>query len=212
MISAIDHCSNLLLGDCHTAKEENEMKDAQLGAILDQLKSNIDAWDSEKCPPVRAHIMRMKGEEEIISPVAAELMEEQKPCSEVFDDFDVCTRLAYTEYIGALSPGADGRPDFLARKSCNYMTAAVEDCGNILAGHCNSVEEVTVIKDYQFQGILNQLASAVEEWDSEKCPAVKAHIQRQHAGDGGYDNADSAQQMLTALATVLDVLSVLGVH
>ena len=53
MISAIDHCSNLLLGKCYTAEEVNEMKDAQLGAILDQLKSSIDTWDSKKCPPVR---------------------------------------------------------------------------------------------------------------------------------------------------------------
>ena len=35
---------------------------------------------------------------------------------------------AYTEYKQALKAGDDGRPDFLARKSCNYMTEAVEVC------------------------------------------------------------------------------------
>jgi len=58
------------------------------------------------------------------------------------------------------------------------MTAAVEDCGNNMIGKCNTEEEVTEMKDYQFQGILNQLSSGVQEWDSNKCPAVKSHIER----------------------------------
>ena len=53
------------------------------------------------------------------------------------------------------------------------MTAAVEDCDNKMIGQCNTEEEVTEMKDYQFQGILNQLATGDHEWDSEKCPAVK---------------------------------------
>ena len=33
---------------------------------------------------------------------------------------------AYDYYKNALKAGEDGRPDFKARKSCNYMTEAVE--------------------------------------------------------------------------------------
>ena len=53
------------------------------------------------------------------------------------------------------------------------MTAAVEECGNMLVGACHSNEEVVVLKDYQYQGILNQLAERVEEWDSDKCPVIR---------------------------------------
>ena len=69
--------------------------------------------------------------------------------------------------------GNDGRADWMARKSCNYMTAAVEDCGNMLVGDCNTEEEVTGMKDHQLKGILAQLQYSVQEWDSNKCPPVK---------------------------------------
>ena len=80
---------------------------------------------------------------------------------------------AYNDYSAAFKAGDDGRPDWAARKSCNYMTAAVEDCGNLLIGDCNTEEEVTMMKDHQLKGILSQLKSSVQEWDSEKCPPVK---------------------------------------
>ena len=80
---------------------------------------------------------------------------------------------AYTAYKSFITAGPDGRPDWLARKSCNYMTAAVEECGNMMVGACNTEEEVVVLKDFQYQGIINQLAEHVKEWDSEKCPVTK---------------------------------------
>ena len=84
---------------------------------------------------------------------------------------------AFTAYKSTITAGPDGRPDWLARKSCNYMTAAVEECGNMMVGACNTEEEVVVLKDLQYQGILNQLAEHVKEWDSEKCPVTKqVHI------------------------------------
>jgi len=89
---------------------------------------------------------------------------------------------AFQDHMAAIAKGPDGRPDWIARKTCNYMTAAVEECTKTLIGHCNSEEDVTSMKDYQFQGILNQLASTVNEWDSAKCPAVKAHVDRQGLG------------------------------
>ena len=61
----------------------------------------------------------------------------------------------------------------MARKSCNYMTAAVEDCGNQLIGECNTAEEVTTMKDHQLKGILQQLKTTVDNWDSSTCPAIK---------------------------------------
>ena len=33
---------------------------------------------------------------------------------------------AYGDFQRAFAAGSDGRPDWLARKSCNYITAAVE--------------------------------------------------------------------------------------
>ena len=33
---------------------------------------------------------------------------------------------AYEDYKAAFQAGDDGRPDWMARKACNYMTGAVE--------------------------------------------------------------------------------------
>jgi len=66
----------------------------------------------------------------------------------------------------------------MARKSCNYVTAAVEECGNELIGDCYSEEEVTRKKDAQLDGKLEQLSESISEWDSDKCPVIKAHLVR----------------------------------
>jgi len=175
MTSVVDHCTNMLIGNCHTWEEVVEMKDQQLQGIIQQVESSIDDWNSDMCPPVRAHFMRINGEVEEVEEIPEE---EEEICSEVQANFNKCTQLAYKGYQEAYAKGDDGRPDWMARKSCNYMTAAVEDCGNNMVGKCKTEEEVIEMKDYQFQGILNQLATTLDEWDSEKCPAVKSHIKR----------------------------------
>jgi len=185
MTSAVDHCTNMLIGNCHTMEEVVEMKDQQLKDIIKQVQSSVDGWNSDMCPPVRAHFKRINGEVEEVE----EIPEKEESCSEVQANFDKCTQLAYKGYAEAYAKGDDGRPDWMARKTCNYMTTAVEDCGNNMIGKCKTEEEVTEMKDYQFQGILNQLATTLDEWESEKCPAVKSHIQRIRGEVDGYDTA-----------------------
>merc|ERR1711915_156155 len=55
--------------------------------------------------------------------------------------YNLCTNEAYWAYQKAFDAGDDGRPDWIARKSCNYMTAAVDECTNMLVGKCNTNEE-----------------------------------------------------------------------
>merc|ERR1711890_220731 len=73
----------------------------------------------------------------------------------------------------------------MGRKSCNYLSAAVEECGNGLIGDCYSEEEVNQRKDTQVKGILKQLEATVEEWDSSKCPPVMAYLDREAAKEAG---------------------------
>eukprot|EP00091_Calanus_sinicus_P011382 TRINITY_DN25815_c0_g1_i1.p1 TRINITY_DN25815_c0_g1~~TRINITY_DN25815_c0_g1_i1.p1 ORF type:complete len:202 (+),score=45.50 TRINITY_DN25815_c0_g1_i1:82-606(+) len=134
MTSVVDHCTNMLIGNCHTLEEVVEMKDQQLKGIIQQVESSVDDWNSDMCPPVRAHFKRINGEVEEVE----EIPEEEKSCSEVQADFDMCTQLAYKGYQEAYAAGNDGRPDWMARKTCNYMTTAVEDCGNNMIGKCKT--------------------------------------------------------------------------
>ena len=42
-----------------------------------------------------------------------------------------------------------------------------------MIGDCNTEEEINDIKDQQLSSVLEQLQINVEEWDTDKCPAVK---------------------------------------
>jgi len=104
--------------------------------------------------------------------------EKKRRCRKVTNDFNKCTTKAYQDYRAAMTAGDDGRPDFAARKACNYLQASVEDCGNMLLGECNTPEKVAEIKDNQIRGTLKNLETSIHHWDSDKCPAVKASINR----------------------------------
>merc|ERR1719394_2193613 len=106
-------------------------------------------------------------------------------CERVRAEFDQCAKKAYEDYKKAFQAGDDGRPDWMARKSCNYMTAAVEGCGDKLVGECNTCEEVTAMKDEQLKKVLQNVKSSVKEWDTNKCPATKAHMERMKALENG---------------------------
>jgi len=47
-------------------------------------------------------------------------------CADVKNTFNQCTRNAHQEYVDAMKKGDDGRPAFRARKTCNYLVAAIE--------------------------------------------------------------------------------------
>merc|ERR1712010_168186 len=113
-------------------------------------------------------------------------------CEEATDSFDECTNVAYDVYKTAFEAGDDGKPDWMARKACNYMTAAVEECGDELIGDCYSEEDVINMKDHQLKNVLEVLEKSVEEWDTDKCEAVKAHVERvKRLDDGGDEDFDN---------------------
>merc|ERR1712116_75423 len=65
-----------------------------------------------------------------------------------------CTQKAYADYQAEWAAGDDGRPDWVARKTCNYLTGSIEDCGNkLVESGCVSLQQV---KDN------------VQSWDSTK--------------------------------------------
>ena len=80
---------------------------------------------------------------------------------------------AFSTYKTALAGGDDGKPNWMARKSCNYVQVAVEDCTNLLLGDCYSQKEVDNMKSQQLKGILSKIETEIDEWDSSLCPLVR---------------------------------------
>merc|ERR1711997_680087 len=70
-------------------------------------------------------------------------------------------------------------------------TAAVEECGDELIGECYSEEDVIAMKDHQLKNVLEVLEKSVEEWDTEKCPAVMAHVERVKGSEDNEDDDDN---------------------
>merc|ERR1712002_54390 len=108
---------------------------------------------------------------------------ERDACDDKDEELEACRLGAYEEYKEAFAAGDDGRPDWLARKSCNYMTKTIEECSEGMVGECMTEEEVHEMKDHQLKGILEQLSATINEWDSQKCPAMKAHLDRTNAAE-----------------------------
>ena len=52
-LTSVRHCWSLLVGECQTLQEMNNMRDEEMKSVLDMVKQNIPDWDSEKCPTVR---------------------------------------------------------------------------------------------------------------------------------------------------------------
>jgi len=117
------------------------------------------------------------------------VVKREAKCDEINTEFTQCTRRAYADYTAKVKEGSDGKPDFMARKACNYMTAAVEDCAKILAP-CYTEEELTKQKDEQLKQVLAQVQSSIKEWDTNKCPATKAHVERLKAAEDAKENPD----------------------
>merc|ERR1712212_1106398 len=119
-------------------------------------------------------------------------------CEDKQEEVQNCQNSAYEEYKTAMAAGEDGRPDWMARKSCNYITATIEECTNQLVGDCATEEEVNDMKDGQLEGLLEQLSDTIKEWDSEKCPAIKAYMDRNAAEDEEETQEEVAASVDTA--------------
>merc|ERR1711872_23355 len=113
-------------------------------------------------------------------------------CKKKTTEFEACRTQAYATFQEAIKRGNDKRPDWLARKSCNYLTDIVDKCGNILVG-CQTQAEVDQEKDEQLKDSLAHVEKNVPNWDSTKCPATKAHEERVKAAAEAAATAASQQ-------------------
>jgi len=64
MTNALEVCPEKLKKDgCASDQEVIAKKDMQMRSILKMVKSSVAEWDSCNCPPIKAHLDRMKSKE-----------------------------------------------------------------------------------------------------------------------------------------------------
>merc|ERR1712151_121356 len=122
-------------------------------------------------------------------------------------EYDQCSENARTEYEGAFKKGTDGRPDFFERKSCNYVTAVIEECNDIYAD-CVDEEKLNELKDQQFKVTLKKIEEGYDHWDSQKCPAAKNHLDRKAAKEAPQTEPE-ADPTASATSLTVSILSIL---
>merc|ERR1712060_291311 len=113
---------------------------------------------------------------------AARIRRESGDCDKITLEHQECVKVAYVNYVATHGAGDDGRGDWEARKSCNYVNVAIGECGDMLGG-CFGEEEVVARKDHQVEAILEQLERDVGGWGSSKCPVVSEYLERQAGVD-----------------------------
>merc|ERR1711942_253421 len=97
-------------------------------------------------------------------------------CERTHQEYEDCRMSAYGVYQSAMIARPDDRPDWRARKTCNYITTAIEDCANKMIGEGYTEEEVDDIKDQEIPQMMQQLSTSVKEWNSELCPVIEDHL------------------------------------
>merc|ERR1712050_438977 len=117
---------------------------------------------------------------------------ESADCDKITVAHAECVKEAYASYVAIHGAGDDGRGDWEARKSCNYVNSAVGECGDMLAD-CYGEDEVAAMKDHQVEAILKELEKSVGGWDSSKCPVVSEYLARQAGDDEDGEEGDAEE-------------------
>jgi len=111
---------------------------------------------------------------------------ETEECKKAKVESEQCRTQAYAEYKKEFDKGDDKKkPDWLARKSCNYLTDTIETCSNKLIGACGDEDDINKVKDDQLKHAHKQVMEHVPAWKADKCPVVKAHLDRLAAAEAG---------------------------
>merc|ERR1711981_52602 len=103
--------------------------------------------------------------------------------------------------------GGDGRPDFAERKTCNFLTQYVECQTKGGLGRGSMATRMDAEMELQLKIKLNDMEA--QNWDIEKCPAVRTVLERLEKEDSETStntNSGAVTQAAVALPSLLATL------
>jgi len=168
MTSITDNCTQSIVGSCFQDEEVNFWIDNDLSNYLDGLEELYTNWDTQKCPPFRKMLERKALKEK-------EMQSGTSQCQVKMKEFHKCRQTALLEKE-ASDYNNDGRKDFSERKQCNFETAWLT-CPKKLLGVCKTQAEIERVQYWQ---LIND-DFEFENWEADKCPAVKEVATRWNA-------------------------------
>jgi len=199
-----ENCGEDMVGQCYDEKHVQVWEDMNLEVILDQAESLFTGWDSMKCPLMRDFLQRRE--------VAIIAKGSDSECNQVRTEFNQCRKKASTDYVNSMRDGWDGRPDWEARKFCNFHTANLLDCPKILHGRCYTEDQIIKMN---FWDIIDESSVVdIQNWDTGKCPAVKKQLARWKAVVAGnitslFPNTDVGPIEFHILPLLKEIVSII---
>lgn len=189
--------------DCQTAKESfdacNDDAEALLAEGTCTLVTNLGTCITrlaKDCPSEEQHLLKKtkklvvraesgnRNYDERTCPGAVSL-KKQYPfldCSKVSETFSVCHGDAWQKFLKQRSLGEDGRPDWIERKICNWITDTFQDCHDVIDDTlCMTHKDLNMMVDRGLHSILGSLVATSKNWDSAKCPTAVEHQARWQA-------------------------------
>jgi len=108
-------------------------------------------------------------------------MKRSSLCVSLESESTKCIEEAADEYMTYMMGEGDSRPDFLARKTCNFLTSAAQDCVTKLMATCKPPggdQAFTKAKDESIKNLLEVADEMDINFDPKKCPITKEYIDR----------------------------------
>jgi len=174
-----------------------------LASCLDDLSSTCPALEGSLLKKTKKLLVRMEAAnpnwDQVACPeaVALKLKYPSLDCSQADKEFTQCHAEAYKTYQTELAAGGDGRPDFVERKTCNWITDTFQNCHDaMVATRCKTHHNLNAMVDVGLHGILTNLVATQPAWDSSLCPTASAHLVRWEEGRETREAA--AMQVTTA--------------
>jgi len=160
-----------------------------LASCLDDLSSSCPALEGTLLKKTKKLLVRMEAAnpdwDESACPGAVALKKKHPSldCSKADKEFTECHAEAWKTYQTELLAGEDGRPDFLERKTCNWITDTFQNCHDkMVATRCKTHSDLNAMVDVGLHSILTNLAASQPAWDSSLCPTASAHLERWEEG------------------------------
>jgi len=188
MTTSYENCTDVLR-DCFPQEEINFWIDNDLSNYMDGIEEFYGNWDSQKCPPFRKMLERKANDQSTSS-----------ECRTAMESFHDCRQKALVEWEESED---DGRPDFSERKRCNFETGWLATCPSKLLDVCKSKDE---IERMQFWELFTDKFE-YENWDMDKCPAVKEVTSRWNDLKKSFEDDSSEDESDEGVPTCEDLKS-----
>jgi len=99
-------------------------------------------------------------------------------CEDDLVKFESCYKKTVEDYSSATEGEDDGKPGFEERKTCDMMTNIIKICQKLLLQNCGSQKYTNQVMDKYLKQILGVVHIEDDQWDSNKCSAVRDFEER----------------------------------